>query len=66
MYIVCYFSELALSPNNHEVEIYEKVAGSWKLQDVLSEHGQQVNGIDWAANSNKIVTCAAVCIAQCL
>lgn len=59
-------SELALSPNNHEVHIYHQSGGKWNKTSVLSEHVQRVNGIDWAANSNRIVTCGAVsCFCNC-
>ncbi|KAL1129303.1 hypothetical protein AAG570_013832, partial [Ranatra chinensis] len=51
--------ELALSPNNHEVHIYERAGCDWNLVDVLSQHDLRVTGIDWAPNTNRIVTCAA-------
>lgn len=53
------FSELALSPNNHEVHIYQKAGDEWQLADVFSQHDLRVTGIDWAPNTNRIVTCAA-------
>jgi actin related protein 2/3 complex subunit 1A/1B len=52
-------SQLALSPNNHEVHIYKNVLGKWQKESVLSEHVQRVHGIDWAAKSNRIVTAGA-------
>lgn len=52
-------SKLALCPNNNEVHIYAKKGAKWELEDVLKEHSQRVLGIDWAAKSNQIVTCAA-------
>lgn len=52
-------SQIALSPNNHEVQIHQFSAGKWTLVDTLSEHGQRVTGIDWAPKSNRIVTCGA-------
>lgn len=54
------FPELALSPNNHEVRVYKWSGGQWTITDTLSEHVQRVTGIDWAPNSNTIVTCGAV------
>ncbi|XP_018335466.1 actin-related protein 2/3 complex subunit 1A [Agrilus planipennis] len=51
-------TKIALSPNNHEVHIYEKIGNEWKLQDVLSQHDLRVMGIDWGPNTNRIVTCA--------
>lgn len=53
-------TELALSPNNHEVHIYKKIGGQWTLEHTLDEHTQRVTGIDWAAQSNRLVTCGAV------
>lgn len=54
------FSEVALSPNNHEVYIYQRQDVDWKLLDVLNQHDLRVTGIDWAPNTNRIVTCAVV------
>lgn len=53
------FTELALSPNNHEVNIYERSGEEWQEVDVLDRHDLRVTGIDWAPNTNRIVTCAA-------
>uniref|UniRef100_A0A146M0U1 Actin-related protein 2/3 complex subunit n=1 Tax=Lygus hesperus TaxID=30085 RepID=A0A146M0U1_LYGHE len=54
-------TQLALSPNNHEVHIYQRggPGGDWTLTDVLEQHDLRVTGIDWAPNTNRIVTCAA-------
>ena len=52
--------ELALSPNNHEVHIYEMKGGQWAKIATLDEHAQRVTGIDWAPRTNTIVTCGAV------
>ncbi|KAL0278435.1 UNVERIFIED_CONTAM: hypothetical protein PYX00_000258 [Menopon gallinae] len=51
--------QLALSPNNHEVNIYERSGEEWQEVDVLDRHDLRVTGIDWAPNTNRIVTCAA-------
>ncbi|KAI9004054.1 WD40-repeat-containing domain protein [Gaertneriomyces semiglobifer] len=51
-------TQVAVSPNNHVVEIYEKVAGSWALKHTLDEHDRLVTGIDWAPETNRIVTCS--------
>jgi hypothetical protein len=53
-------SEVALSPNNHEVHIYQRTDSDWKLVDVLNQHELRVTGIDWALKTNRIVTCAVV------
>ncbi|GFO04333.1 actin-related protein 2/3 complex subunit 1a [Plakobranchus ocellatus] len=50
---------LALSLNDSNVKIYKKSGQKWQETDTLSEHGQRVTGIDWAPDSNRIVTCSA-------
>jgi len=50
-------SQIAISPNNNEVHIYKRDGNDWKLVDVLSQHDLRVMGIDWAPNTNRIVTC---------
>ncbi|KAL4241128.1 Actin-related protein 2/3 complex subunit 1A [Mactra antiquata] len=50
---------LALSHNNNDVILYKKQAGKWVQKSELTEHGQRVTGIDWAPNSNIVVTCGA-------
>lgn len=53
-----HFTEIALSPNNNEVHIYEKEGCEWKQTNNLVEHDLRVMGIDWAPNTNRIVTCS--------
>uniref|UniRef100_A0A8D0L2T5 Actin related protein 2/3 complex subunit 1B n=2 Tax=Sphenodon punctatus TaxID=8508 RepID=A0A8D0L2T5_SPHPU len=50
-------SQLAICPNNHEVHIYKKDGAKWNKIHELKEHNGQVTGIDWAPESNRIVTC---------
>lgn len=50
-------TQIALSPNSNIVEIYSYTGGAFKKTAELKEHGQRVTGIDWAAESNRIVTC---------
>lgn len=52
-------TQVAVSPNNHLVHIYEFKAGSFTLLHTLDNHTERVTGIDWAPSSNRIVTCAA-------
>ncbi|XP_019864775.1 actin-related protein 2/3 complex subunit 1A-A [Aethina tumida] len=52
-------TEVAISPNNHEVQIYKQNGSDWKLLDVLNKHDLRVMGIDWSPTSNRIVSCAA-------
>ncbi|XP_017778969.1 PREDICTED: actin-related protein 2/3 complex subunit 1A [Nicrophorus vespilloides] len=51
-------TQIAMSPNNNEVHIYKRTGLDWKLLDVLNQHDLRVMGIDWAPNTNRIVTCA--------
>lgn len=52
-------SQVAICPNDNTVELYQAAGGKFKKTDTFDEHGQDVTGIDWAPESNKIVTCAA-------
>lgn len=52
-------SQIAISPNNHEVDLYRCEGSRYSKEATLSEHAQQVTGIDWAPKSNTIVTCSA-------
>lgn len=51
--------QLAMSPNNNEVHILSFKGGKFTKTHVLKEHSERVTGIDWAPNTNQIVTCAA-------
>lgn len=67
MILVNYFvSEIALTPNNNEVHIYQRISNDYQLLDVLNEHDLRVNGIDWAPHTNRIVTCSAVSLHCCV
>lgn len=39
------------------MHIYKREGGDWKLLDVLKQHDLRIMGIDWAPNTNRIVTC---------
>ena len=54
-------TQIALSPNNHEVHIYKKNRGQWVKAHELKEHNGHITGIDWAPKSDCIVTCGADC-----
>jgi len=52
-------SQLALSPNNSEIHIYETKGNDikgWKLIHTLTEHFMTVTGIDWNHETNSIAT----------
>ena len=40
------------------VEIYGKIANSFKLKAVLKDHDKTVTGVDIAPNSGRIVSCS--------
>ncbi|CAG2173443.1 unnamed protein product, partial [Oppiella nova] len=52
-------NRVALSPNNNEVHIYQREGIKWTLSHNLNQHDLRITSIDWAANSNRIVTCSA-------
>ncbi|XP_062304746.1 actin-related protein 2/3 complex subunit 1A [Osmerus eperlanus] len=52
-------SQIAISPNNHEVHIYKKAGNQWVKNHELKEHNGHITGIDWAPKSDRIVTCGA-------
>lgn len=56
------YIEIAVIPNSNEVQIYkyEPNVSDWTLLDNLDQHGLLITGIDWAPNTNRIVTCSAV------
>ena len=60
--IIFCLTGIAVSLNDHEVKVFSKKGPMYLEQDSLNEHGQRVTGIDWAAKSNRIVTCGAVSI----
>eukprot|EP00730_Choanoeca_flexa_P014953 TRINITY_DN6729_c0_g2_i2.p1 TRINITY_DN6729_c0_g2~~TRINITY_DN6729_c0_g2_i2.p1 ORF type:complete len:439 (+),score=119.16 TRINITY_DN6729_c0_g2_i2:103-1317(+) len=50
-------SMIAISPNSPEVHIYRRDGDKFTLVHVMKEHTQRVTAIDWASNTNKLVTC---------
>ncbi|CAJ0942788.1 unnamed protein product, partial [Mesorhabditis belari] len=51
-------SQIAVSTSDCEIYIFEWTKGSWVNIHVLKEHDFPVTGIDWAPNSNRIVSCS--------
>ncbi|XP_013792276.2 actin-related protein 2/3 complex subunit 1B-like [Limulus polyphemus] len=51
-------TQLALSPNNNEVLIYKKAGEKWTEPELLLQHELRVTSMDWAPNTNRIVTCS--------
>lgn len=51
-------TQLAISPNTNEIQIYHKNGQEWKLEHTLTEHDKLVTSLDWAPKSNRIVSCS--------
>ncbi|KAF9581955.1 hypothetical protein BGW38_000843 [Lunasporangiospora selenospora] len=61
--ITCYSfnhdrSELAICFNTNVVNIFRKAGAGWTLTWTLAEHDKPVTSVDWAPNTNRIVTCS--------
>ncbi|XP_064171124.1 actin-related protein 2/3 complex subunit 1A-A isoform X1 [Anguilla rostrata] len=52
-------TQIAISPNNNEVHVYQQNGKEWNKIHELTEHSGRITGIDWAPESNRIVTCAS-------
>ncbi|KAH9950283.1 actin-like protein ARPC3 [Amylocystis lapponica] len=51
-------SEVAVSLNSNDVQIFSRQGQEWKASETLSEHDKLITSIDWAPKSNRIVTSA--------
>lgn len=55
-------TKIAFCPNNNEIHIYKVVKledpSTWEPEQILKEHDQVVSCIDWAPNTNRILTCS--------
>ncbi|KAJ3479412.1 hypothetical protein NLI96_g9087 [Meripilus lineatus] len=49
-------TELAVSLNSKDAQILTRQGNEWKATETLSEHDKLITSIDWAPNSNRIVT----------
>ncbi|RKP03362.1 hypothetical protein CXG81DRAFT_29299 [Caulochytrium protostelioides] len=49
-------TQVAVSPNSHEVYIYARRGDGWTHTHTLSEHDKLVTSIDWAPKTNRIAT----------
>lgn len=52
-------AEVAICPNNNEIQVHKRTSSGWKLLETMQEHHMAVMGIDWAPKTNRIVTCSA-------
>ncbi|THG94365.1 hypothetical protein EW145_g8154, partial [Phellinidium pouzarii] len=48
--------EVCVSLNSNEAQILRKQGTEWKTVETLAEHDKVITSIDWAPNSNRIVT----------
>lgn len=51
-------SAVALSTNSNEAQIYAKDGFEWQPVNTLAQHDKLITSIDWAPNTDRIVTCA--------
>ncbi|KAF5315786.1 hypothetical protein D9611_004808 [Ephemerocybe angulata] len=49
-------SQLCVSLNNNDAQILSRKGSEWVLNETLAEHDKLITSIDWAPNSNRIVT----------
>ncbi|TFK30048.1 actin-related protein ARPC3 [Coprinopsis marcescibilis] len=49
-------SQVAVSFNNNDAQILERRGSEWATTETLAEHDKLITSIDWAPNSNRIVT----------
>ena|SRR5579859_407263 len=51
-------SKVAISPNTKDVDIYAKKGPEFQKADSLTDHDKLVTSVDWAPQSNRLVTCS--------
>ncbi|KAH8099507.1 actin-like protein ARPC3 [Cristinia sonorae] len=49
-------SQVAVSLSSKDVQIFERQGHDWQPTETLSEHDKIITSIDWAPNTNRIVT----------
>jgi len=49
-------TQVAVSLNDNDVQIFSRTGSEWAPTDTLSEHDKLITSIDWAPASNRIVT----------
>eukprot|EP00126_Sphaerothecum_destruens_P003367 Sdes_comp17081_c0_seq1m6260 len=49
--------QVAICPNSNDIVLYKKVGTRWQITDTLIGHDQRVMCVDWAPESNRIVSC---------
>ncbi|KAF9500815.1 actin-related protein ARPC3 [Pleurotus eryngii] len=48
--------QLAVSLNSNDAMVYARIGNEWTATETLAEHDKIITSIDWAPNSNRIVT----------
>jgi actin related protein 2/3 complex subunit 1A/1B len=51
-------TKVAVVNNSNVVSIYRLSGGKWEIEDSLVQHDKLVTAVDWAPESNRIVTCS--------
>ncbi|PAV55711.1 hypothetical protein WR25_04095 [Diploscapter pachys] len=51
-------TQVAVSASSNEIHIFEWKNGDWINVHTLDEHDLPVTGLDWAPNTNRIVSCS--------
>jgi actin related protein 2/3 complex subunit 1A/1B len=51
-------SKLAVANNSNKVQLYQRSAQGFVLDTTLHEHDKLVTCVDWAPQTNRIVTCS--------
>ncbi|KAF8891183.1 actin-related protein ARPC3 [Infundibulicybe gibba] len=49
-------TQVAVSLNSNDAQIYTRAGSDWMPMETLVEHDKLITSIDWAPNSNRIVT----------
>jgi actin related protein 2/3 complex subunit 1A/1B len=49
-------SQVAVSLNSNDAQIFSRKGNDWQPTETFSEHDKLITSIDWAPNSNRIVT----------
>jgi len=49
-------SQVAVSLNTKDIQIFSRKGNDWTSTETLAEHDKLITSIDWAPNSNRIVT----------
>ncbi len=51
-------TKVAVCPDTSDIEIYEKNGEKWTKIQTLTQHDKLVTCIDWAPNSDKLISCS--------